>query len=184
MSSWGIEVRIFVMMDPTNILYPYYLAYREFLDTFFLIVHKRPVIFLHWFHHAVTFLGSHIGYTMNYNGLVYCAVNYGVHAVMYCYYGCCLIKCRPSWMKPFYITLAQILQMAIALVFVFTGVYVSLVVQPTGCGQSTMVSAPWMLFTAFTFFSFFVLFGRIFFLRYKISATTSRVPWKKSKKEA
>lgn len=44
----------------TELVYLYYLnyltKYLEFLDTGYIILKKRPVIFLHWFHHSMTAL--------------------------------------------------------------------------------------------------------------------------------
>lgn len=62
----------------------------EFVDTIFLILGKRPVIFLHWYHHIATF--SYCWYTMlnntfNSGGLWFAWMNLMVHTVMYSYFG-------------------------------------------------------------------------------------------------
>jgi elongation of very long chain fatty acids protein 6 len=59
----------------------------ELLDTVFLVLQKKEVIFLHWFHHVTVLLYCWHAYTSNTaTGLWFCALNYSVHAVMYLYY--------------------------------------------------------------------------------------------------
>uniref|UniRef100_A0A1I8AYC0 Elongation of very long chain fatty acids protein n=1 Tax=Meloidogyne hapla TaxID=6305 RepID=A0A1I8AYC0_MELHA len=56
----------------------------ELGDTLFLILRKRPVIFLHWYHHALTFIYATITYAER---QAWCrwslALNLTVHTVMY-----------------------------------------------------------------------------------------------------
>merc|ERR1719502_696310 len=62
----------------------------EFVDTIFLRLRKRPVIFLHWYHHIVTMLycwyGNQEGVVFNCSGMFFGAMNLSVHSVMYVYY--------------------------------------------------------------------------------------------------
>jgi hypothetical protein len=59
----------------------------EFGDTFFLVVRKRPVIFLHWYHHAMAIFFAYYNYT---NAIAiarwFMAINFAVHSIMYSYY--------------------------------------------------------------------------------------------------
>ena len=59
----------------------------EFFDTFLKIVLKRPFIFLHWYHHAMTaWLGwLSLAYDAS-AGQWYAGLNFTVHAPMYFYY--------------------------------------------------------------------------------------------------
>lgn len=63
----------------------------EFVDTIFLRLRKRPVIFLHWYHHIATMLycwyANQIGVEYNCTGLYFAAMNLTVHSFMYTYYG-------------------------------------------------------------------------------------------------
>ncbi|GMT24806.1 hypothetical protein PFISCL1PPCAC_16103, partial [Pristionchus fissidentatus] len=60
----------------------------ELIDTVFLILRKRPVIFMHWYHHSVTFLLGQIFFTEFVPwarwGIL---INLMVHTIMYFYYG-------------------------------------------------------------------------------------------------
>lgn len=59
----------------------------ELGDTVFLVLRKKPVIFLHWYHHVSVLLYSWWSYaTRSSAGLWFIAVNFTTHAVMYTYY--------------------------------------------------------------------------------------------------
>jgi len=61
----------------------------ELLDTVFLILRKRPVIFLHWYHHVTVLLYCwHAWHHSVGAGIWFSAINYSVHALMYTYYFC------------------------------------------------------------------------------------------------
>ena len=86
--------------------------FPELVDTAFLVVRKKPVPFLHWFHHATTLLYSWhaCAHPTNYV-LSFVTMNYCVHSVMYAYYALMIIEKKPAWFSPFFITVAQISQM-------------------------------------------------------------------------
>nr|CCC49085.1 putative long chain fatty acyl elongase [Trypanosoma vivax Y486] len=87
----------------------------EMLDTVFLVLQKKPVIFLHWYHHLTVMLFCwHAGYTFNPSGLWFAAMNYSVHSVMYFYYFACACGYRRV-VRPVapFITTLQILQMVV-----------------------------------------------------------------------
>mmetsp|Transcript_56196 Transcript_56196/g.93401 ORF Transcript_56196/g.93401 Transcript_56196/m.93401 type:complete len:319 (-) Transcript_56196:1268-2224(-) len=59
----------------------------ELIDTVFLVFQKKPVIFLHWFHHTTVLLYCwHAFHTTVGPGLWFATMNYSVHAIMYFYY--------------------------------------------------------------------------------------------------
>lgn len=90
----------------------------ELMDTVFLVIQKKDVIFLHWFHHATVMLFCWHSYTtLSSTGLWFGAMNYGVHSIMYTYYFFTAINMR-SLVKPFakFITTLQIAQMVMGLV--------------------------------------------------------------------
>ena len=86
----------------------------ELIDTFFIVSRKKPLIFLHWYHHVTVLLFCWHSYaTEASTGLFFVAMNYSVHAVMYGYYFLMAVKMKPKWLPPQVITIAQITQMLI-----------------------------------------------------------------------
>jgi elongation of very long chain fatty acids protein 6 len=56
----------------------------ELIDTFFIVQRKRPLIFLHWYHHVTVLLYCWHSYSTEASqALYFVAMNYSVHAVMY-----------------------------------------------------------------------------------------------------
>lgn len=85
----------------------------ELGDTLFLVLRKRSVIFLHWYHHVTVLLYCwHAFATEAPQALYFVAMNYSVHAVMYTYYACSAAKIRFP-LPPYLITVAQISQMVV-----------------------------------------------------------------------
>jgi hypothetical protein len=102
----------------------------ELLDTVFLVLQKKPVIFLHWFHHATVMLYCWHAYTnMVGVGWYFVAMNFTVHGVMYGYYFMMALSDRTRKMvRPYaqFITTIQIVQMLIgAAVTVMVRIYAS-----------------------------------------------------------
>jgi len=93
----------------------------ELVDTVFIVLRKKPLIFLHWYHHVTVLLFCWNAYaTMAGSGLYFVAMNYTVHALMYGYYCLQALNMCPKNFPAFLITFAQIAQM-----FVGTGVCLS-----------------------------------------------------------
>jgi len=135
--------------------------YVELIDTLFLILRKRPVNFIHWYHHAtvlvVTWHGIH---TFIAAGRWWVTMNYIVHSIMYSYfawralgYGC------PRWI-PMSITSLQLAQMGMALVLGYNIVNVKL--------SGRLCHHPWEnLYLAIAIFSTYIyLFARFFYFSY------------------
>ena len=86
----------------------------ELLDTFFIVARKKPLIFLHWYHHITVLLFCWHSYaTEASTGLFFVAMNYSVHAMMYGYYYLMAINAKPKWLNPALITASQISQMVV-----------------------------------------------------------------------
>lgn len=87
----------------------------ELGDTVFLILRKREVIFLHWYHHITVLLFCwHSLMTKSSAGLYFIAMNFSVHAVMYCYYFLQACRIRVPWAR--FVTIFQISQMVVGIV--------------------------------------------------------------------
>lgn len=86
----------------------------ELLDTVFVVLKKRNLIFLHWYHHVTVLLYCwHAYVNRSSTGLYFCAMNYAVHALMYFYYYLAAIGMRPSW--DIVVTALQISQMFVGI---------------------------------------------------------------------
>lgn len=93
----------------------------ELIDTVFIVLRKKPLIFLHWYHHVTVLLFCWSAYsTMAGSGLYFVAMNYSVHALMYGYYCLQALGVCPKSFPAILITISQILQM-----FIGTGVCIS-----------------------------------------------------------
>ena len=86
----------------------------ELLDTFFLVTQKKPIIFLHWYHHTSAMLFSwHAWILGSPAGLFFAAMNLFAHALMYSYYFLMNFQRGRTMVRPLapLITTIQILQM-------------------------------------------------------------------------
>jgi len=91
-------------------VYIFYLSkYYEFLDTVLLVLKKKPLDFLHCYHHAIVPTGCWLGWTGWYMPLITaCIFNSSVHTVMYYYYCLATLGIRVWWKK--FVTVFQIVQ--------------------------------------------------------------------------
>jgi len=89
----------------------------ELFDTLFLILQKKPVIFLHWYHHVTVMLYCWLAYPNNATGATFAAMNYVVHTVMYGYYFCTAIPWARNIARSLskWITALQLVQMVAGL---------------------------------------------------------------------
>jgi elongation of very long chain fatty acids protein 6 len=96
----------------------------ELIDTVFIVLKKKPLIFLHWYHHVTVLLFSWNSYvTESGAGLYFVAMNYSVHAIMYFYYFLTAAKMVPKWFNPSIITTIQISQMVVGVGVVAASLY-------------------------------------------------------------
>jgi elongation of very long chain fatty acids protein 6 len=81
----------------------------ELVDTIFIVLRKKPLIFLHWYHHVTVLLYCWNSYvTESSAGLHFVAMNYTVHSVMYMYYFLQATKLMPKWFPVIIITIMQV----------------------------------------------------------------------------
>uniref|UniRef100_A0A0K0D3T6 Elongation of very long chain fatty acids protein n=1 Tax=Angiostrongylus cantonensis TaxID=6313 RepID=A0A0K0D3T6_ANGCA len=87
----------------------------ELGDTMFLILRKRPVIFMHWYHHALTFVYAAITYSEHQAWARWSlALNLIVHTIMYFYFGVRALKFDTPRPVAKFITTIQIVQFVIS----------------------------------------------------------------------
>lgn len=111
----------------------------ELLDTFFIVIHKKPLIFLHWYHHITVLLYCWFGYAnRSPYGLFFSAMNYSVHAIMYGYYFLMSVKAKPKWLNAMFITAAQISQMIVGVIVSAFSIY--FYAKESGSGNTDFVT--------------------------------------------
>ena len=133
----------------------------ELGDTFFIILRKSPLSFLHWYHHVTVLMYSWYGYaTKNSAGHCFSSLNFGVHSIMYSYYVFKVMQFRIPPIIAKMITVLQLTQFIIGLVMVFTGMYMWL--EKRECGMNeTHVKAGLIIYG-----SYFILFLNFAYHRY------------------
>lgn len=96
----------------------YWFKFYELFDTLFLVLSKKPVQFLHWYHHSLTAVLCHLQLQGNTAvQWVPMSVNLFVHIFMYYYYARVSMGANIWWKK--YMTTLQITQFLIDLAAVY-----------------------------------------------------------------
>jgi len=136
----------------------------ELFDTVFIILAKRPLIFLHWYHHITVLLFCWLSYgSRNSNGIYFAVVNYCIHGIMYFYYG--MTQLSPwtrKLVKPFamQVTLLQLSQMGFGVLIIAATVFYKY--YRVDCYTTSTVN----FFGLIMYISYFVLFLQLFLGRY------------------
>ena len=159
--SSGLWVQLFILSK-----------FPELFDTFFIVVHKKPLIFLHWYHH-ITVLAYcwHSYVTKSPSGLFFVVMNYSVHAIMYGYYFLMAIKMKPKWLNAMFITTAQISQMVVGVIVTIFAFYFYNTEKECNIQKENNIAAFLM------YGSYLVLFMQFFIARYfqvKTSVKTNK----------
>ena len=128
----------------------------EFGDTFFLVVKKKPVIFLHWYHHiTVMLLTFHIWANQHPIGRYFTAMNFLVHSFMYGYYTLRALGVKIHSKIALCITTLQLSQMFIGLAISILSIF--------NCTQHPNSSA---YFALFIYSTYAILFGEFLYESY------------------
>mmetsp|Transcript_98753 Transcript_98753/g.260650 ORF Transcript_98753/g.260650 Transcript_98753/m.260650 type:complete len:366 (-) Transcript_98753:188-1285(-) len=143
-----------------------YSKIAELMDTILLLLAGKPVIALQWWHHSTVLLYCWHSYSTRIaTGLWFAAMNYSVHSVMYGYFALKATPYRKS-VTPYaiFITLAQLLQMLV-------GMFVTIkAVMYQNEGQECHVNRTNSLLGLTMYFSYFVLFFKLFIDNYVTKA--------------
>jgi elongation of very long chain fatty acids protein 6 len=140
----------------------------EFVDTIFIVLRKKPLIFLHYYHHVTTMLFcwycNQTAQRFGCYGYFFATLNLLVHAYMYTYYAVTAMGFRPPTWIARIVTTMQLSQMFVGISIVAT--------LPT-CPQVDK-TAVWS--GSLLYFSFFCLFAHFFYLRYFAPKPKKDVP--------
>jgi hypothetical protein len=133
----------------------------ELGDTYFIVLRKKPLMFLHWYHHVATLnygLMSYVDKSAYNTWIVW--LNFSVHAVMYSYYflAACGIR-LPAWFARC-LTTSQITQFLITLA-VLAHVGLKMVT-----GQHVDTTWTSYIYCLLMEISYVVLFGNFFYQSY------------------
>lgn len=139
--------------------------FPELIDTFFIVVNKKKLMFLHWYHHMTVLLYCWYSYVVvSPGGGFYTVMNYGVHGIMYSYYFLMSIKMKPKWFNPLIITMTQIAQM-------FVGVTVNAInYYYYKTGDTSEGACPFNTAACVMYASYLLLFLQFFGNRYKVKS--------------
>lgn len=140
----------------------------ELVDTYFIVLRKQKLIFLHWYHHITVFIYCWYSYSEITNPQQwFISMNYFVHSVMYLYYAvrASSVYRPPVWVN-MVITSLQLLQMIVG---VWVNLYIFLNMRYTpgwycdGMVEKTYkyVGAAFVMYA-----SYFILFAHFFYSAY------------------
>ena len=139
-----------------------YSKFAELLDTVFLIIRKKEIIFLHWFHHVTVLLFCwHSFHVSTSTGIWFAAINYGVHSIMYTYYALAIYGWKPVFKLAIFITSIQISQMVAGISVIIYAAYTQII----GGFYCNVHPVNWKLGLAM-YASYFVLFSLLFYQKY------------------
>jgi len=138
----------------------------ELWDTFYIVARKRPLLFLHWYHHVTVLLYCWHSYaTEAPQALYFVAMNYSVHAIMYGYYCLMALKMKPKWIPPVLITIAQLSQMVVGTSVQLYSMYLYYTK-----GEATNLNLSNLVAGAIMYGSYFALFFQFFWNRFIVGA--------------
>uniref|UniRef100_A0A0K0E7J6 Elongation of very long chain fatty acids protein n=1 Tax=Strongyloides stercoralis TaxID=6248 RepID=A0A0K0E7J6_STRER len=134
----------------------------ELIDTFFIVLRKKPLRFIHWYHHIVTLIFIFLTY-IQISAFVRWGIflNASVHSVMYFYYFMRTLNIKVNKFIPIIITSLQILQFIISCGGLINITYKHFFTKDI-CHTNTFI----LLFAASMDFSYLFLFINFFIHSY------------------
>ncbi|KAF3426718.1 hypothetical protein E2986_12626 [Frieseomelitta varia] len=134
----------------------------ELIDTFFIVLRKQPLIFLHWYHHLSAFLFVWYIYAETVaTTRWYFTMNYFVHSVMYSYYSLKAMQYKLPKSVAVMITMLQIVQMIMGGTVTTAAYYY----RKSGHFECYMSQENFIV-CFFVYFSYLVIFVKLFYKNY------------------
>lgn len=136
----------------------------ELGDTFFVIVRKAPLSFLHWYHHMTVLCYTWYALaSKNEAGHWFAVMNLAVHSVMYTYYMLKAMKFNIPSRVALLVTILQLTQFVMGLIILVnaTILYIN---NMTCSGQQAHLTSGFLMYG-----SYFLLFLNFFYNRYIIA---------------
>ncbi|KAF8374824.1 hypothetical protein PRIPAC_81253 [Pristionchus pacificus] len=129
----------------------------EFIDTFFIVLRKQPLLFIHWYHHACTLVVGWFTYSTAFPAAAHVLfINANIHTAMYSYYYVTALGMRPPGFVAKTITFWQVVQFVLAfygMCYVFWFHYIlempCRITTQTFCALLAMIASYLYLFTDF-----------------------------------
>ncbi|CAG0885144.1 unnamed protein product [Cyprideis torosa] len=146
-------------------IWVYLFAYSkvvELADTLFVVLRKKPLIFLHWYHHATVLIYTWYAVGMiTPGGTYFISMNFTVHAMMYTYYAIRAAELHVPRRIQMALTLCQIVQM-------FLGIFINVksIQYKRRFGESCMVHYSGIVASIGMYASYCVLFSLFFYKAY------------------
>lgn len=132
--------------------------FPELVDTAFIVLRKKNLIFLHWYHHITVLLFCWHSFAVQSSaGLFFVAMNYSVHAIMYLYYFLNGKKMWPRWIPVIIITLMQLGQMVLGVTTSVASYYHRVNGNKCNVPLDNLVAGSAMYFSYFLLFFHFLL---------------------------
>ena len=148
----------------------------ELIDTYFIVLRKQKLIFLHWYHHVTVFIYCWYHFAVQLHPCQwFITLNYAVHAIMYSYYAIRASgRLRPPIWVNMVITVLQILQMIFG-VSINLFIYTKMSADSTWyCDGTVETSFSYVYWSFAMYFSYFVLFAHFFWSSYFCKSPTSK----------
>eukprot|EP01001_Neometanema_parovale_P008450 NODE_4728_length_1025_cov_122.586475_g4524_i0.p1 GENE.NODE_4728_length_1025_cov_122.586475_g4524_i0~~NODE_4728_length_1025_cov_122.586475_g4524_i0.p1 ORF type:complete len:271 (-),score=46.63 NODE_4728_length_1025_cov_122.586475_g4524_i0:157-969(-) len=135
----------------------------ELGDTLFLVLQGKPVMFLHWYHHLSVMIASWYAYsTAIPTAPLFATMNYGVHSIMYFYFGVSqYTKALNVFRQP--ITCLQLVQMVFGMLFTAMSGYHHFT---TGDCTKVYLTTHYYEWNMALYGSYFLLFAKLYYDNY------------------
>ncbi|ESO84018.1 hypothetical protein LOTGIDRAFT_210968 [Lottia gigantea] len=141
----------------------------ELGDTLFIVLRKKPLVFLHWYHHITVLCYCWYSFSQHTAaGRWFMVMNFTVHSFMYSYYALKAMQIYVPKQISLLITSMQLLQMIMGCIInIMVFVYKS---RGEFCQQSDIN----LVLSTAMYFSYFVLFANFFYKTYMVPRSKSR----------